>query len=147
MTALKEFKGGGSGVCQRMGIEHSGGRPPLGTAMTESKTSDLPTLQCNALRIILGKREFEPEEVAQLDYQLLNRSPRIGRKGIVYIRDWLRQFGYEIANFPATEPAKRNQRQEKQVTKAVNVLRRNGFDVQLEPLLGHSKALVCDKRR
>ena len=96
-------------------------------------------MQCNALRILLGKRDFAPAEVAQLDYQLLTRSPRIGRKGIGYIRDWLRQFGYEIANTPAPHPSKSNQRKEKQLSRAVNVLRRNGFDVQVASLLGQIK--------
>lgn len=104
--------------------------------MSPSPLSGLPTMQCNALRIILGKREFDPQEVAQLDYQLLVRSSRIGRKGIVYIRDWLRQFGYDIANYPAPRPAKPNLRQEQQLSKAVSVLRRNGFELQLEALLG-----------
>lgn len=104
--------------------------------MSESQLSGLPTMQCNALRIILGKREFDPQEVAQLDYQLLVRSSRIGRKGIVYIRDWLRQFGYDIANYPPPRPSQSRLRKEKQVSKAVSVLRRNGFEVQIDGLLG-----------
>ena len=67
----------------------------------------------------------------------INCSP--GRKGIGYIRDWLRQFGYEIANTPAPHPSKSNQRKEKQLSRAVNVLRRNGFDVQVASLLGQIK--------
>lgn len=105
--------------------------------MSPSPLSGLPTMQCNALRIILGKREFDPQEVAQIDYQLLSRSPRIGRKGIVYIREWLRQFGYDIANYPQPRSSEPSLRNRKQVSKAVSVLRRNGFDVQLESLLGH----------
>lgn len=104
--------------------------------MNPSPLSGLPTMQCNALRILLGKREFDPQEVAQLDYQLLVRSSRIGRKGIVYIRDWLQQFGYDIANYPPPRPNLSRLRQEKQVSKAVGVLRRNGFEVQIETLLG-----------
>lgn len=108
--------------------------------MNAPPVSPLPTMQCNALRIILGKREFEPQEVAQLDYQLLVRSPRIGRKGIVYIRDWLLQFGYDIANYPPPRPNPSRLRQEKQVSKAVGVLRRNGFVVEIESLLDQAGA-------
>lgn len=107
--------------------------------MSQSPLPGLPTMQCNALRIILGKREFDPQEVAQLDYQLLVRSARIGRKGIVYIRDWLRQFGYDIANFPPERSNEPSLRSRKQLTKAVSVLRRNGFDVELESVLGKIK--------
>lgn len=105
--------------------------------MTEP--SPLPTMQSNALRIILGKRDFNAEEVSRLDYDLLVRSPRIGRKGIVLIRDWLRQFGYDIANYPAPRPDTGHLRKQKQVAKAVSVLRRNGFDVQIESLLNQTK--------
>lgn len=104
--------------------------------MPEAKPVRLPTMQVNALRILLDKREFAPEEVARLDYQLLSRSPRIGRKGIVYIRDWLRQFGYDIANHPPPRPDSTSLRKEKQVSKAVDLLRRSGLEVQLETLLG-----------
>lgn len=104
--------------------------------MPEAKPARLPTMQCNALRILLDKREFEPAEVARLDYQLLSRSPRIGRKGIVYIRNWLQQFGYDIANYPPPRPSGANVRKEKQLGKAVATLRRNGLDVELETLLG-----------
>lgn len=96
-------------------------------------------MQCNALRIILGKRDFEPAEVARLDYRLLVRSPRIGQKGIHYIRNWLQRFGLEIANYPPPSAQRVSHRQEQQVIKAVNVLRRNGFEVHLESLHGRSK--------
>lgn len=103
---------------------------------TKAPSAQLPTMQCNALRMILGKREVLPTEVAQLDYHLLVRAPRIGNKGIVYIRNWLQCFGLDIANYPPAKPRRAVARREQQVLKAVGILRRNGFEVQVDALIG-----------
>lgn len=87
----------------------------------------LPTMQCNALRILLGKRDFAPDEVALLSYHTLEKAPRIGSKGIENIRCWLRQFDLDIAHLPVE--ARGASRSHKRIERAIAVLTQNGFTV------------------
>lgn len=56
----------------------------------------LPTMQHNALRILLNKRSFVAAEIARLDCRQLEKAPRIGKKGLQVIRAWLQQHGLDL---------------------------------------------------
>jgi hypothetical protein len=62
----------------------------------ENLPDPLPTMQQNALCLLLGRRNFSPAEVAQIDYRRLEKAPRIGRKGILVIRAWLNRHGFDL---------------------------------------------------
>jgi len=96
------------------------------------KPKSLPTLQRNAIGLLLGKRDFTPAEVAKLDYQQLERAPRIGKKGIGNIRNWLKQHGLDLDVPAAPVVTQREQQKERKLAQAIDVLTRNGFVIMHE---------------
>lgn len=91
------------------------------------KPTTLPTLQRNGIGLLLGKRDFTPAEVAKLDYQQLERAPRIGKKGISNIRSWLNQYGLDLDVPAAPVTTQREKQKNRKVAQAIDVLTRNGF--------------------
>lgn len=65
----------------------------------------LGALQRNALARQFGRKNFAPEEVACLDYALVERLPKIGEKGVAAIRAWLASYGYDLQHLPDSEAA------------------------------------------
>lgn len=106
-----------------------------GTARTTQPPRELSTMQRNALRMLLNRRDFRPEDVARLDYATLARAPRIGKKALESIRSWLQAQGYDLRNVPAPEsPPARRTRKEKELERALETLRSNGLDITLPAL-------------
>lgn len=113
------------------GQETSGLRP-CSEGGTGVAPRSLPTLQRNAIGLLLNKRDFTPAEVAKLDYQQLERAPRIGKKGIGNIRNWLRQYGLDLDVPAAPVVSQREKQNRRKLALAVEVLTRNGFVVMHE---------------
>lgn len=106
---------------------------PGGTEMPaggEHPVAQLPTLQRNALRKIFDRREFTPQDVALLGYRRLQKAEGIGNKGLLVIRAWLQQFGYDVAppENPAGDPASQASRRVR-IERAVRLLTVHGYTV------------------
>lgn len=108
------------------------GRKPCSEGSASAAPRSLPTLQRNAIGLLLNKRDFTPAEVAKLDYQQLERAPRIGKKGIGNIRNWLRQYGLDLDVPAAPVVSQREKQNRRKLALAVEVLTRNGFVVMHE---------------
>ena len=61
---------------------------------SKSIMGDLPTRQKNALRLLLGKASFTAEEVAAIDYRVIERAPGVGKNSLAIINAWLGTYGY-----------------------------------------------------
>lgn len=88
----------------------------------------LPTRQRNALRLLLDKRIFTPEEIAALDYHVVERAPRIGKNGLAVISSWLNSYGHELDSPPVATRSRKEQCQNK-IERAINYLRWHGYEV------------------
>lgn len=95
----------------------------------------LPTLPRNALRKILERPSFTPEEVAKLGYQRLEQAEGIGQKSLDIILAWLRKYGYELQPPPAppifSGSLRAQKRMKKNIDFALRILRANGYTVCL----------------
>lgn len=92
----------------------------------------LSTRQINALRALLDRRDFTPEEVAMLDYYVLARMPGIGGKSLSIIRGWLATRGLDLHNSPDDyRSSLRFCRLQERILKARKFLEKNGYAVQL----------------
>lgn len=93
----------------------------------------LPTLPRNALRKILERSTFTPEDVAELGYRRLEKADGIGHKSLDIILAWLREYGYELQPPPAPPFFAMTQRAQKRMKKnidfALRILRANGYIV------------------
>lgn len=98
--------------------------------MATGPAAALTTRQVNVLRLLLERREFSPQQVAELDYQAVRRAPGIGHKSVVLIRAWLQAQGHDLRNSPATadDPA-RLRRLARRLERAAALLRRHGYRV------------------
>lgn len=96
----------------------------------ESATAVLPTRQRNALRLLLNKPSISPQEVAALDARVIERAPGIGRKSLELIDDWLRAHGYRLAGLPARHVNRRQERRQRKVEEAIDLLRVSGYEVR-----------------
>jgi len=91
----------------------------------------LTTRQVNALRLLLERKEFSVEDVAQLDYYTLVKTPGIGGKSVHIIREWLSGFGLDLYNCPANyAQTLRQQRLRIRLERAEQLLRKYGYNVQ-----------------
>ncbi|MBS1209407.1 MAG: hypothetical protein H6R19_1805 [Proteobacteria bacterium] len=91
----------------------------------------LNTRQINALRLLLERREFTPEDVAALDYHLLARMPGIGGKSLNIIREWLASKGMDLLNSPEDySKSLRSCRLEARLERARKLLEKHGYDVR-----------------
>lgn len=90
----------------------------------------LSTLQRNALAQFLQRRDFTPHDIAQFEYAQIARLPKVGKKGIEAIRQWLRQHGCDLRRCPDAEQVTAHQRVEQRLDKALRLLKKNGYEVQ-----------------
>lgn len=90
----------------------------------------LPTRQKNALRLLLGKPNFTPEEIAAIDYRLLERAPGVGKSSLAIIRAWLQAHGYEFKNLPALPANPRAAQRRRKLERAIDYLRWHGYEVK-----------------
>ena len=90
---------------------------------------NLPTRQKNALRLLLAKPRISPEEVAALDYRILERAPGIGKKGMDIIRAWLNSYGHDVSGIPLVTVSQRDVQRTKKVAQAIDYLRGYGYEV------------------
>lgn len=88
--------------------------------------SRLPTLQMNALRKLLSRPEFTPEEVAALGYQRLRKAEGIGSKGLVNIIEWLAAHGLQLAGGVAESGKSPRQ---KKLEQALALVQSHGYEV------------------
>lgn len=91
---------------------------------------NLPTRQRNALRILLEKNEFSPEDVANLSYRRLLKSPGIGHKGMVVIRSWLAEHQLDLADLPGERADARKYVASKRLRQAIHILESHGYEVR-----------------
>ena len=96
---------------------------------TASPLADLPTRQKNALRLLLDKPSFTPDEVAAIDYRVLERAPDVGKNSIAIIRAWLEGHGYQIKGLPADPVSPRQLQRKRKLERAIDYLRWHGYDV------------------
>lgn len=90
----------------------------------------LKTRQINALRLLLGRREFLPQDIAALDYHTLVRVPGIGGKGLNLIREWLHSYGLDLLNSPGEfRDSLQHFRQEARIQRARNLLEKHGYSI------------------
>lgn len=90
----------------------------------------LKTRQINALRLLLERRDFTPEDVAGLDYHLLVRMPGVGGKSLNIIREWLNSHGLDLLNSPDEyQRSLRYCRQEARIARARSFLEKHGYSV------------------
>ena len=99
-----------------------------GLAGGDCRCALLPTRQRNTLRLLLDKRIFTPEEIAALDYHVVERAPRIGKNGLAVIRSWLNSYGHELDSPPVATRSRKEQCQNK-IERAINYLRWHGYEV------------------
>lgn len=92
---------------------------------------NLPTRQRNALRILLEKSDFTPEDVAGLSYRRLLKSPGIGRKGMILIRAWLAESLLDLADLPSERQTPKNHGDSKRLQNAIHILESHGYEVTL----------------
>jgi hypothetical protein len=90
----------------------------------------LPTRQCNALRLLLNKSSFSPQEVAALDVRVIERTPGIGRKSLELIDHWLRGHGYHLSGLPRRQNSRRQQLKQRKLEEAIELLRLSGYEVR-----------------
>ena len=93
----------------------------------------LGTLQRNALCRLFGRKDFTPQEVADLDYAFVEQLPKIGKKGIEAIRSWLRGYGYDLNNPPIAQEKYIDKRLRLRLDLAQRLLVRHGYRVDPPP--------------
>jgi hypothetical protein len=105
--------------------------PPTGKSLGggESVTPDLPTRQKNALRLLLGKSAITPEEVARLDYRVIERAPGVGKNSLAIIRAWLNGHGFELKGLPDPVPNQRRLQRQRKLEQAIDYVRDHGYEV------------------
>ena len=104
--------------------------------------NQLPTLQMNALRKLLSRPEFTPEEVAALGYRKLKKAEGIGNKGLENIVQWLHRFGLEVAGDP---PATAKPARARRLEQALTLLQANGYTVQPRPVSHDPDSPACSE--
>ena len=104
----------------------SAGKPSRGS---ESVTPDLPTRQKNALRLLLSKPVITPEEVARLDYRVIERAPGVGKNSLAIIRAWLKAHGLELSGLPGPIPDQRRLQRQRKLERAIDYVRDHGYEV------------------
>ena len=95
-----------------------------------SDLAALPTRQKNALRLLLDKPSFTPEEVAAINYRILERAPGIGKNSLAIISAWLRRCGYELKGPPAVTVNPREVQRLRKLERAIDYLHGNGYEVR-----------------
>lgn len=99
---------------------------------TDQKTAEagcLPTRQRNALCHLLDRPTFTPEDVARLDYQMLERASGIGKHSVEIIRAWLKHYGYDLSGRPTTPARPRVEQRKRKLERAIKYLREQGYEV------------------
>jgi len=104
----------------------SAGKP---SRSSESVTPDLPTRQNNALRLLLSKPVITPEEVARLDYRVIERAPGVGKNSLAIIRAWLSGHGLELSGLPGPLPDQRRRQRQRKLERAIDYVRDHGYEV------------------
>ena len=89
----------------------------------------LSTLQRNALAQFLQRRDFTPHDIAQFEYAQIARLPKIGRKSMAAIREWLHGHGCDLRNTPESARDACHQRGELRLDKAMKLLQKNGYQI------------------
>ena len=90
----------------------------------------LPTRQKNALRLLLDKPSFSPEEIAALNYRILERAPGIGKNSLAIISAWLKSHGYELKGLPVAVVNRREAQRLRKLERAIDYLHGNGYEVR-----------------
>jgi len=90
---------------------------------------NLPTRQRNALRLLLNKPRFSPQEIAALDRRVIERAPGVGRKSIELIDAWLKSHGYALQTPPSSVVSHRQDRRQRKLEQAIDLLRVYGYEV------------------
>jgi hypothetical protein len=110
-------------------------KPDESAAASAEATADarrLPTLQRNALRKLLNRPEFTPEEVFELGYRRIQRAEGIGEKGLQCVLSWLKAHDLELQP-PAPPPdlsLKLPAEVKRNINGAVRLLRTHGYRVR-----------------
>lgn len=94
-----------------------------------SELAALPTRQKNALRLLLDKPSFSPEEIAAISYRVLERAPGIGKNSLAIIGAWLKSYGYELKGLPAVVVNPREAQRQRKLERAIDYLHGNGYEV------------------
>jgi hypothetical protein len=102
---------------------------PVTPPQAETETQTLPTRQKNALRLLLSKPVISAEEVARIDYRVLERAPGVGKKSIDIIRAWLHSQGYELNGLPQVSANPRLVQRKRKLERAIDYLRWHGYEV------------------
>lgn len=90
----------------------------------------LPTRQKNALRLLLDKPSFTAEEVAAIDYRVLERAPGVGKNSIAIISAWLQSQGYAIRGLPTVAVNQRAAQRRRKLERAIDYLQWHGYEVR-----------------
>jgi len=97
---------------------------------SSSELAVLPTRQKNALRLLLDKPSFTPEEVAAINYRILERAPGIGKNSLAIISAWLKGCGYELRGLPTMTVNPREAQRLRKLERAIDYLHGNGYEVR-----------------
>ena len=97
------------------------------------KHTSLSTMQRNALCQWFGRRDFTPEEVAEIEDGVMTQLPKVGSKGINLIRSWLQQYGYDLKNIPAEGLEPVSPRLHQRLQNAERLLVKHGYRVEPPP--------------
>src|SRR5688500_1824729 len=87
----------------------------------------LNTREMNALRLLLDKRIFTIQEIAELDYDRVRCFPGVGTKSLSDICAWLAEHGLQLRNTPAAMPPPKPTEPDPRVKKAIRVLQDEGY--------------------
>ena len=101
-------------------------KPPRGS---ESLTLELPTRQKNALRLLLAKPVISPDEVARLDYRVIERAPGVGKNSLAIIRAWLNGHGLQLNGQPDPVSDLRCRQRQRKLERAIDYVRDHGYEV------------------
>ena len=99
------------------------------SSASERVVGDLPTRQKNALRLLLGKATVTPEEVATIDYRVIQRAPGVGRNSITIINAWLGTYGYALKGLSAMAANPREAQRQRKLERAIDYLHGRGYEV------------------
>ena len=93
----------------------------------------LPTRQNNALRILLNKHVFSPQEIAALDVRVIERAPGVGKKGLQLIDAWLKSQGYELSGRAQKSLSRSQLLERRKIKQAIDLLRSAGYEIHRLP--------------
>jgi hypothetical protein len=93
---------------------------------------ELNRRELNALRRLLNKAEFGPQDVARIGVAHLESAPGLGEKGLAHVLAWLEAEGYclQSSSFGNSRDTGRQDRINRRLEQAQHLLEQWGWQVK-----------------